>query len=219
MTPSTGWLISLEGGEHSGKSTQVALLRQHLQGRGLTPVVTREPGGTPVGERLRALLLDPELGQLDPMTEMILFAASRAEVVARVVRPALSRGEVVICDRFVDSSRAYQGYGLGVPLAAIDAVNEAATGGLRPDLTLLFDVDPAVAAARAGGDRDRIEARSPGFHRRVREGYLRLAAAEPDRFVVLDASLPAAELARRVAAAVDACLARPRAAAPPHPPA
>jgi dTMP kinase len=200
-------LISLEGGERSGKSTQLALLSAHLERRGVAFVLTREPGGTPFGERLRGVLLSPELGPVSPVAEMIAFAASRAEVVARVIRPALARGQVVIADRFVDSSRAYQGYGLGVPLADIDVINRAATGGLEPDLTLLFDVDPAVAAARAPErGPDRIEARAADFHARVRAGYLELAAREPQRFLVLDARRPASELAAAVARAVDACI-------------
>jgi dTMP kinase len=201
-------LISLEGGERSGKSTQLALLSAHLRERGVTFVLTREPGGTPFGERLREVLLAPDLGPVTPLAEMTAFAASRAEVVARVIRPALERGEVVIADRYVDSSRAYQGYGLGVPLPVIDMVNRAATGGLLPDLTLLFDVDPTVAAGRAPErGHDRIEARGPDFHARVRAGYLEIARGEPERFMVLDGRLPAAELAQAVAAAVDACIA------------
>jgi dTMP kinase len=201
-------LISLEGGERSGKSTQLALLSAHLRARGVAFVLTREPGGTPLGERLRELLLAPDLGGITPRAEMIAFAASRAEVVARVIRPALARGEVVIADRYVDSSRAYQGYGLGVPLDEIDRVNAAATQGLLPHLTLLFDVDPAVAAGRAPDRaRDRIEARDADFHARVRAGYLDLAARDPARFRVLDARRPAADIAADVASAVDACIA------------
>ncbi len=209
---SEGWnvparLISLEGGERSGKSTQLALLSAHLQARGTAFVLTREPGGTPFGERLREVLLAPDLGPVTPFAEMVAFAASRAEVVARVIRPALARGDIVIADRYVDSSRAYQGYGLGVPLADIDLVNAAATGGLLPDLTLLFDVDPAVAAGRAPErGHDRIEARDGGFHARVRAGYLELAAREPARFLVLDGLRSAADIARDVASAVDACI-------------
>lgn len=203
-----GRLISLEGGERSGKSTQLALLSDHLRKRGMVFTVTREPGGTPFGERLRDVLLAPDLGAVSPLAEMVAFAASRAEVVASVIRPALRRGEVVIADRFVDSSRAYQGYGLGVALADIDMVNGAATGHLVPDLTLLFDVDPAVAAVRAPErGHDRIEARGADFHARVRFGYLALAAAEPQRFTVLDAGLPVAEIATQVARAVERCIA------------
>lgn len=212
---SPGCLISLEGGERSGKSTQVQRLTAHLRRRGWPVALTREPGGTPLGERLREVLLDPGLGEIDPVAEMILFAASRAEVVARVIRPALDRGEVVVCDRYVDSSRAYQGFGLGVDLAAIDAVNEAGTAGLRPDLTLLFDVAPAVAATRAGtAGPDRIERRPPGFHERVRQGYLELARRDPERFVVLDAHLAPEALTRRVVAVVDHLLAARRACGP-----
>lgn len=186
-----GCLVTLEGGEGSGKTTQCRLLAQWLADAGIAATVTREPGGTDLGERLRALLLDPTLSEARPEAEMLLFAAARAQAVEQVIEPALMRGDVVICDRFVDSSLAYQGYGMGVSLDFIRSVNDRVTGGLRPDLTLLFDVPRATGAVRrqgAGRAPDRIERRSDAFHQAVRQGYLALAAMEPERFVVIDST-------------------------------
>lgn len=196
-----GCLISLEGGEGSGKSSQCRLLLDWLAGLGVRTTSVREPGGTEAGERLRAMLLDPSLPILRPETEVLLFAAARAEAVAEIVRPALAAGEVVVCDRFVDSSLAYQGFGLGADLGFIRMVNTAATGGLRPVLTVLLDVPPAVGARRraARGRSDRVEMRGTPFHSAVREGYLRLAAGEPERFAVVDGtgSMEAVQAAAR----------------------
>lgn len=183
-----GCLISLEGGEGSGKTTQCRLLLSWLTESGLSVTAVREPGGTPVGERLRALLLDPALPELRPEAEVLLFAAARAQAVAEVIRPALDRGDVVICDRFVDSSLAYQGFGLGVDMEFIRSVNAAISGGLSPRLTVLLDVPVALGVARRAGRgrRDRVERRGAAFHAAVRAGYLRLAAEEPQRFAVVD---------------------------------
>jgi dTMP kinase len=195
-----GRLIAFEGVEGAGKSTQLELLRRQLEGRGREVVVTREPGGTPVGERVRALLLDPE-AEIHPRAEALLFAAARAELVERVIRPALERGAVVLCDRYLDSSLAYQGGARGLGRGPVEEVNRLATGGLLPDLVVLLDLDPADGLRRRQGDRDRIEAQDLEFHRRVREAFRALAAADPKRFAVVDAAAPVPEVAARVHAA------------------
>jgi dTMP kinase len=206
-----GRLIAFEGVEGAGKSTQLELLRLALVGRAgpagtREVVVTREPGGTPVGERVRALLLDPAV-ELHPRTEALLFAAARAELVERVIRPALERGAVVLCDRYLDSSLAYQGGARGLGLGPVEEVNRFATGGLLPDLVVLLDLDPADGLRRRARGRDRIEAQDLGFHRRVRDAFRGLAAADPERFAVVDAAAPVPEVAARVQAAVLALLA------------
>ncbi|HSK37861.1 MAG TPA: dTMP kinase [Actinomycetota bacterium] len=196
-----GRLIAFEGVEGSGKSTQLELLRQALEGRDRQVVVTREPGGTPAGERVRALLLDPEV-ELGPRAEALLFAAARAELVAEVIRPALERGAHVLSDRYLDSSLAYQGIARGLGRGPVEEVNRFATGGLLPDLVVLLDLDPAAGLDRRAGALDRIEAQDLGFHRRVRQAFCDLAAADPGRFVVVDAAAPVGEVAARVQAAV-----------------
>lgn len=196
-----GRLIAFEGVEGSGKSTQLELLRRLLEGRGRDVVVTREPGGTPAGERVRALLLDPAV-ELHPRAEALLFAAARAELVEAVIRPALERGAVVLCDRYLDSSLAYQGEARGLGRDPVSQVNRFATGGLLPDLVVLLDLDPAAGLVRRARDPDRIEAQDLGFHRRVRDAFRDLAAAEPGRFAVVDAAAPVTEVADRVQAAV-----------------
>lgn len=200
-----GRLIAFEGVEGSGKSTQLELLRRVLEGRGREVVVTREPGGTPAGERVRAVLLDPE-AELHPRAEALLFAAARAELVEAVIRPALERGAVVLCDRYLDSSLAYQGAGRGLGQSPVEEVNRFATGGLLPDLVVLLDLDPASGLRRRGGQLDRIEAQDLGFHQRVRQAFRDLAAADPERFAVVDAAAPVPEVAARVQAAALALL-------------
>lgn len=174
-------------------------------GRDREVVVTREPGGTAAGERVRALLLDPEV-ELDPRAEALLFAAARAELVAEVIRPALERGAVVLSDRYLDSSLAYQGGARGLGRGPVEEVNRFATGGLLPDLVVLLDLDPADGLRRRARDPDRIEAQDIDFHRRVREAFRDLAAADPGRFAVIDATAPVGEVATRVQAAVLALL-------------
>ena len=203
-----GRLIAFEGVEGAGKSTQLELLRRLLEGGGQDVVVTREPGGTPAGERVRALLLDPGV-ELHPRAEALLFAAARAELVERVIRPALERGAVVLCDRYLDSSLAYQGGARGLGLGPVEEVNRFATGGVLPDLVVLLDLDPADGLARRARDPDRIEGQDLSFHRRVREAFLDLAAADPGRFAVVDAAAPVAEIAARVQAAVLSLLEGP----------
>ena len=180
--------ITFEGPDGSGKSTQARLLAQRLAGEGCGVLLTREPGGTPLSENVRSILLGKEYPLANP-TEALLYAAARAQHVEEKIKPALRRGEFVICDRFVDSSLAYQGYGLGLPMAALEAVNEFATGGLRPDLTILLDIDPkeGLARARSGrGQMDRIEERAAAFHNKVRAGFLALSRREPGRFAVIE---------------------------------
>jgi dTMP kinase len=196
-----GVLIAFEGVEGAGKSTQLDLLRCELERRGHEVVVTREPGGTPVGERVRALLLDPAV-ELDPRAEALLFAAARAQLVARVIRPALERGAVVLCDRYLDSSLAYQGEARGLGRGPVQEVNRLATGGLLPDLVVLLDLDPAEGFDRRAERRDRIEVEDLGFHRRVRDAFRELAAGDPDRFAVIDAAAPTDQVAAVVLAAV-----------------
>lgn len=203
MTP-PGWFVTLEGGEGSGKSTQLARLTERLRASGREVLVTREPGGTPLAEGIRALLMDPAL-RPSAMTEALLMEASRAELVETVVRPALAAGQVVVCDRYADSTLAYQGAGRGLDRGLLEALNRAATGGLTPDLTLLFDLPAETGLSRralAPGSTNRID-REPGdFHARVRDAFLAMAAAEPSRWVVLDASAPPDEVAERVWAEV-----------------
>jgi dTMP kinase len=196
-----GRLIAFEGVEGAGKSTQLALLRQALEGGSREVVVTREPGGTPAGERIRDLLLDPK-AELYPRTEALLFAAARAELVERVIRPALERGAHVLCDRYLDSSLAYQGDARGLGRHPVEEVNRFATGGVLPDLVVLLDLDPAAGLARRARAHDRIEGQDLDFHRRVRQAFLDLAAADPGRFRVVDAAAPVDEVAARVEAAV-----------------
>ncbi len=208
MTAAGLW-ITFEGGDGSGKTTQAALLEEWLQARGRTVVRTREPGGTEVGVLIRDIVLHHR-GDIAPRAEALLYAADRAHHVASHVRPALERGEVVIQDRYLDSSVAYQGAGRVLDAREVRDLSLWATGGALPDLTVLLDLDPAAARARLDADDkpfDRLEAEKAEFHERVRAAYLELAAAEPARFVVLDATLPVAELAAAVRARVSATLA------------
>ena len=203
-----GTFVAFEGGEGAGKSTQLELVAGWLRGTGRDVVVTREPGATAAGERLRAVLLDPATGRLAPRTEALLYAADRAQHVAQVVRPALQRGDVVLTDRYVDSSLAYQGAGRELERDDVKRLSRWATEGLMPDLVVLLDVDPEVGLrrARVGGSLDRIEAESLEFHRRVRDGFLELAAAHPERYLVLDASLPAEQVHAAVRARLESVL-------------
>jgi len=206
VTP--GLFITLEGGDGSGKSTQAQLLGEWLQAQGRTVVRTREPGGTEVGVAIREIVLHHR-GEVSPRAEALLYAADRAQHVATLVRPALARGEIVLQDRYLDSSVAYQGAGRVLGGAEVRDLSLWAAEGLLPNLTLLLDLDETAARARlnAANKRfDRLEAEKNEFHARVRAAFLELAAAEPDRFLVLDASLPVAELAERIRARVAALL-------------
>jgi dTMP kinase len=202
---SGGLLITFEGGEGTGKSTQIAALRDRLVALGVPVRATREPGGTRVGDRVRDILLDPALLGMDPWAEVFLYEASRAAHVAGVVRPALERGETVLCDRYADSTLAYQGYGRGLDLVALRMLNDRATAGLTPDLTVVLDTDPGTGLARATRDgADRLESEAIAFHEAVRAGFLALAAAESHRFVVVDVTGARGEVVDAVWAALSA---------------
>ena len=201
-------LITVEGVEGSGKSTQCARLEQHLSGRGLQVVRTSEPDGTPLGLRVRALF-EVDGPTPTPLTQTFLFMAARQEHVTRVIAPALARGAVVISDRYADATVAYQGYGQGMDVQTIRELNMLATGGVLPDLTLVLDLDPAAGMRRIRGRAlDAFEKMDPAFHRRVREGYLEIARADKNRVVVLDAARDADALHADVVRAVDELLAR-----------
>jgi dTMP kinase len=188
--------VTFEGLDGSGKTTQVERLRERLEAEGREVVATREPGGTPLGEGIRELVLHGH--EMSPWAEALLFAAARAEHVEEVIRPALERGADVICDRYVDSSLAYQGIARGLGLERVLAVNLEAVGGLMPDRTFVLALDSETASGRIGETPDRIEREEPGFRARVEAAFLELAARFPERIVVLDGSQPADELAEQV---------------------
>ena len=200
-----GRLISLEGGEGAGKSTLLSGLRAHFERSGMDVLHTREPGGTPVGEAVRALVLDPAHRSMAVETELLLIFAARAQLMREVLQPALAAGRWVLCDRFTDASYAYQGGGRGVDAARIAELERIATGGLKPDLTLLLDLPVAHGRARASqrGDADRIEAERDDFFERVRSAYRARAQAEPRRFRIIDASQPADAVLRNAVVAID----------------
>ena len=205
---SRGVFITLEGGDGSGKTTQAELLREWLATEGRTVVRTREPGGTEVGVEVREIVLHHR-GDITPRAEALLYAADRAHHVATVVRPALERGEVVIQDRYIDSSVAYQGAGRVLDPEAVRGISDWATDGLTPDLTILLDLDADSARGRLDEARtryDRLEAEASEFHDRVRAAYLQLARAEPGRFLVVDASRPVDEIAEAIRARVASLL-------------
>lgn len=196
-----GLLVTLEGGEGAGKSTVLAAIRRTLEDAGVPFRTTREPGGTPLGEALRELVLDPRFAGLCPETEVLMMFASRAQLVRELVQPALAAGEWVVSDRFTDASFAYQGGGRGLPLPVIDELERWAVAGLKPHRTFLLDLPPAVGLARIAGrdgERDRLESESLAFFERVRAAYRARAAAEPARFVVVDASRPVDAVAQAV---------------------
>lgn len=198
-----GVFITLEGADGCGKSTQAARLADALEASGREVVRLREPGGTPISEKIRALLLDPANAEMCPECELMLYEASRAQLVREVVEPALSRGAVVLCDRFYDSTYAYQAGGRSLPEDLVRRANALGSCGLDPDRTLVFDLDPELAYARAtAGGADRMEAEGLAFQRRVRDAYLRLAQAEPARVRVVDASGEREAVAGRALAAI-----------------
>jgi dTMP kinase len=213
-----GLFITFEGGEGSGKTSQLKVLLAHLRSTGRDAVETRDPGGTLIGKQIRAVLLDPACGGMTPAAELLLYEASRAQLVHEVIRPALAAGRIVLCDRFTDSTVAYQGYGRGLDLALIGRLNALATDGLCPDLTFLLDLDPAAGLLRAARrvtephqGRDRIEGEVLAFHQRVRTGYRAIAAAEPERVIVLDASRGMGEIEGQIRRWVDERLRSPMA--------
>lgn len=208
----TGLFITLEGGDGVGKSTHAARLAEHLAERGERVVRTREPGGTDIGAEIRRLVLHHR-GHVDPRAEALLFAADRAHHIATVVRPALERGDIVLQDRYIDSSVAYQGSGRELGGDEIRELSLWGTRGLLPDLVLLLDVDPATARERIAADRgefDRLESEAQRFHDLVREAFLAQAAADPDRYLVLDATRSHDEVAAEIRARVDELLAARR---------
>ncbi|HEY9075376.1 MAG TPA: dTMP kinase [Anaerolineaceae bacterium] len=189
--------ITLEGPEGSGKTSQVAPLVEHLRNLGYTVLATREPGGTAIGDQIRQVLMRMDNIRMHPRTEILLFQASRAQIVEEVIRPALADGQVVLCDRYADSTLAYQGYGHGYDLAALRQLLHFATGGLQPDLTLLLDIDSEAGLRRkqiSGGEWNRLDAFSVEFHHKVRSGYLEMARQEPGRWQIIDASQPKEEV-------------------------
>lgn len=190
-----GLFITFEGGEGCGKSTQSRLLLKKLEQQNIPVVLTHEPGGTALGNELRKTLKRKQGSSISPQAELFLLAASRAQLVAEVIRPALKEGKVVICDRFTHSTMVYQGYGRGLDFTAIKMVNNMATRNLNPDLIILLDISPEQGLARKQSLKDRFELEDLSFHRRVREGYVKMAAAEPDRWLVIDASLPKGKIA------------------------
>ena len=204
--PATGSFIAFEGVEGAGKGTQIALLERYLRDEGVSVMVTREPGGTRVGEQIRDLLLAPETGALDARTEALLFAAARAQTVATVIRPALAEGKVVICDRYVDSSLAYQGAGRGLGETDVLSLNVWGTQGLFPDLVILLHVEPEQGLARSRGEPDRMEAEGQAFLAKVADGYLRIAEEHPERFVVIDGAREQGVVFEDVRAAIDKAL-------------
>ena len=202
--------ITLEGPEGAGKSTQLPLLGAWLEAEGHQVVTTRNPGGTAIGAQIRQVVLDPANRAMVPLCELMLYAADRAQHVEELVRPALAAGKVVLCDRYGDSTMAYQGYGRGLDKGIIALLQQTATGGLVPDLTLLLDLDVEQGLERAARVRasDRLETEALAFHRRLREGYLALAAAEPQRFAVVDAAQPPDAVQAALRQAVSNRLAR-----------
>ena len=193
-----GYFITFEGGDGSGKSTQIALLRDWLVQAGYDVILTREPGGTRISEKIRELILDPDNQEMADMTEALLYAAARAQLVSQMIKPALEDGKVVICDRFVDSSIAYQAYGRGLG-DAVGVINTYAVDGCMPDLTVLLRLDPEKGSSRiADREHDRIEQAPDAFHRKVYEGYLELEKNYPDRIVGIDASGTIDEIAEEI---------------------
>jgi len=216
-----GLFITFEGVEGAGKTTQMDLVEARLKAAGLPVFRTREPGGTVIGEQIRSVLLARQSAGMDPLAELFLIEAARAQLVAERIRPEIEAGSVVLCDRFTDATLAYQGYGRGMDVALIEELNEAATAGLRPDLTLLLDCPTETGlerirrrlsgTSREGGP-DRMEAESRGFHERVRQGYLRLAAADPVRIRVVDGVGRVEEVQERVFEHIQRLIEKPEAA-------
>jgi dTMP kinase len=202
-------LISFEGPEGSGKSTQIALLARRLRETGREVVETKEPGGTPVGEAIREVLLHRQV-PISPVVELLLYSASRAALVREVIRPALKQGAIVLTDRFADASRVYQGVAGGTPPLQVELVTSVATDGVEPDMTVILDIDPTVGLGRANhrGALDRLESKDLAYHQRVRQGYLDLARANPDRCVVVDAQAAEGVVAALIWSVVEARLGR-----------
>jgi dTMP kinase len=205
----TGLFITFEGGEGCGKSTQIAALKARLEAMGKTVVQTREPGGTALGESVRKLLQYDDAGQgMSPEAELLLFAASRAQHVRELIAPAIAEGQIVLCDRFLDSTTVYQGVARAIDSKKVDTINQFAIGDTNPDLTILIDLPPEIGLARvharSDGQLDRMEKEAIGFFQAVRQGYLDLAKSEPKRFLVLDGSQSVEELETQIWQKVEA---------------
>lgn len=185
-----GIFVTLEGPEGAGKTTQLKLLSRHLEALGHKHIVTRDPGGTSLGRQLRRILLHAET-PVCPLTELLLYEADRAQHIAEVIKPALADGLLVLCDRYIDSTVAYQGYGRGLDFGLIDRLNQIATGGLKPELTILFDIESEAGLARLHpSGHDRLEREAITFHHKVRNGYLEMAEKEPERWQIIDSARP-----------------------------
>ncbi|MCE3198028.1 dTMP kinase [Paenibacillus sonchi] len=189
-----GFFITLEGGDGSGKTTVLGRVAAYLQNHSMPYLITREPGGIEIAEKIRSIILDPAHTAMDARTEALLYAASRSQHLAEVVEPALKEGLTVLCDRFVDSSLVYQGYARGLGIEEVRSINQFATGGRMPDLTFYLDVDPEVGLSRIAANQDRevnrLDLESMAFHQKVREGYRQVVKSDPQRIVVLDANRP-----------------------------
>jgi len=203
------FFLSIEGPDGSGKTTQARLLADHLRQAGHDVLLAREPGGTPIGDQIRQVLFSLDNKGMSPESEFLLFSASRAQLVRQVLRPHLQRGGLVVCDRFADSSLAYQGYGHGLELEMVQAVTRLATGGLRPDLTVLLDLpaEDGLARRKQGGRWNRLDDYDLEFHQRVRQAFLGLAAADPARWVTVDGRPAVEEVQREIQRVVDPRLA------------
>lgn len=200
--------ITAEGTDGSGKTTQIGIMTDYLKQKGHNVLLTREPGGTKISEKVRAILLDPNNAEMDIMAEVLLYAAARAQLVHEVIKPSLKKGITVICDRFADSSYAYQGFGRGVPLGTLEYINNAALNGLNPDITFFFDLNPEIALRRRldTSDADRIEREKIEFHMKVYRGYKELAALHPGRIKAINSSMGIDEVAGQVRAYIDQIL-------------
>ena len=210
--------FTFEGPDGSGKTTQIRLLERALAERGLSVLSTREPGGTPIGNAVRSLLLDPSHKEMSPRAEALLFNAARAQIVHEVIRPALDRGTIVLCDRFGDSTLAYQGYGHGQDVDDLRAIIRFATGGLRPHLTFCLDIDAVAGLRRKQPDEwNRMEAHAVAFHEAVRTGYHELARAEPERWVMIDGTLPVETIHQTILNRIDALMGAPDSQQSPSP--
>ncbi|MCL2818359.1 MAG: dTMP kinase [Actinomycetia bacterium] len=207
---SRGALITFEGGEGAGKSTQIETLKTLLESWGHEVMVVREPGGTALGEQIRTILLSHEYEKMSPQAELLLYEAARAQIVSEVIEPALEEGIIVLCDRFYDSTSAYQGYGRALGTSLIDELNRFASGGLTPDATLIIDLPVEIGLDRAGrkGSLDRLETAGQDFHEAVRAGFLHIAAQDPDRVHLIDGTRPLDEVAADVERIVTEALAR-----------
>jgi dTMP kinase len=203
-----GLFITLEGIEGSGKTTQAELLKDFLIRNGLGVVLTREPGGSPIGEEIRRILLDPSNSEMVPLAELFLYEASRTQHVEEIIRPALDSGKCVVCDRFYDASTAYQGTARGIGQETVMKLNLVATRGLKPDLTIVLDLPVADGLERLGQDLDRIEGETIEFHEQVKRGYLEIAEREPERVKVVDATGTAHGTFEKVKAIVDSLLSQ-----------